>query len=209
MINQMNRTFFVLLMWSSFIIAQTNLYAQANQQAETIWSNQSLDIKSIGFFAAPAYGITQIGESTASLFQARGGLSWKDQLSLGAYFNVSLNQIEPPNETISDLYLDYWTVGGFIEYTWRSDKKFHITFPVYLGYGELQMDNENGDAGFGEANFFQVEPNALLEINLHKYIRLNFGGGYRWLGPVNYRGLSESDVSGLTAYIGMKLGLFR
>lgn len=71
------------------------------------------------------------------------------------------------------------------------------------------MDNENGDAGLGEANFFQIEPSALLEVNLHKYVRFNIGAGYRFVGQMSYRNLNQSDISGLTGYVGLKFGLFR
>jgi hypothetical protein len=78
-----------------------------------------------------------------------------------------------------------------------------------MGYGEVQMDNEIGDVGLGEANFFQIEPSALLEINLHKNIRFNLGAGYRIVGQMNYRNFDQSDLSGFTGYAGLKFGLLR
>jgi len=71
------------------------------------------------------------------------------------------------------------------------------------------MDNENGDAELGEANFFQVEPSALLEVNLHKNVRLNVGAGYRFVRQMEYRNFNQSDISGMTGYIGLKFGLFK
>jgi hypothetical protein len=71
------------------------------------------------------------------------------------------------------------------------------------------MDNEIGEAGLGEANFWQVEPSALLEVNLHKNVGLNLGGGYRFLSQMEYRNFDQSDLSGLTGYVGLKFGLFK
>jgi hypothetical protein len=71
------------------------------------------------------------------------------------------------------------------------------------------MDNYQGDAGLGEASFIQIEPSALLEVNLHKYVRLNLGAGYRLISQVTYRNLNQNDLSGLTGYVGLKFGLFR
>ncbi|HAJ99927.1 MAG TPA: hypothetical protein DCM62_07870 [Bacteroidales bacterium] len=189
---------------------QVNLFAQDKNEAKTLFrSGNPINTKDLGFFVAPSYGLTQMDGSTASLFSLRGGMNLKDKFSFGAYFNTSLNQIRPQSETIQNIYMDYWTVGGFIEYTLFSKRVAHLTFPLYVGYGEVEMDNENGAVGLGEANFFQIEPSALLEVNLHKYMRFNLGVGYRLVGQMNYRNFKQSDISGLTGYVGLKLGLFR
>ena len=101
------------------------------------------------------------------------------------------------------------TLGGFAEYTLLSKKVIHLTFPFYIGYGEVRMYNENGVAGLGKENLLQIEPSALLEVNLFKYTRLNLGAGYRFVGEMDYRNLNQSDLSGLTAYVGLKFGSFR
>lgn len=84
---------------------------------------------------------------------------------------------------------------------------FHVTLPLYIGFGEVQMDNENGEIDLSESNFFQIEPAALLEVNLHKYVRFNMGAGYRFVGEMDYRNFNQSDISGLTGYVGLKFGL--
>lgn len=185
-------------------------FAQESKEAKTLLGDgASINTENWGFFIAPTYGITSMDGSSASLFNLRGGLSIKDKISLGAYFSTSLNEINPESETVQGVYMDYWTVGGFAEYTLLSKKVFHLTAPLYVGYGEVQMDNQNGDARLGEANFFQIEPSALLEVNLHKHVRFNLGAGYRFVSQMDYRNFNQSDISGLTGHIGLKFGLFR
>ena len=192
------------------LIVNYSAVAQQRDEAKTLFGNErSFSMEKFGFFVAPAIGITSMDGSSASLFNLRGGLSIKDKISLGAYYSVSLNEIMPESETEQGVYMDYWSVGGFAEYTLLSKKLLHLTFPLYLGYGEVQMDNEAGDAGLGEANFLQFEPSALLEVNLHKYVRLNLGVGYRFVGQMEYRNFNQSDISGLTGYAGLKFGLFK
>lgn len=187
-----------------------SLKAQENEETKTLLGNgASISTENFGFFVAPAYGITSMDGSSASLFNLRGGLAIKDRVSFGAYLSTSLNDINPESETVQGVYMDYWTVGGFAEYTLLSKKMLHLTFPLFIGYGEVEMDNEIGDAGLGEANFFQIEPSVFLEVNLHEYVRFNLGGGYRFVGSMAYRNLNQSDISGLTAYIGLKFGLFK
>ena len=206
----MNYKIISTLFLSFLTMFQTNLFGQDNQEAKTLLGNgKIISTKDLGFFLAPSYGITQMDGSTVSLLNLRGGINLKDKFSFGAYFNTSLNQIKPQSESIQNIYMDYWTVGGFAEYTLFSKKVAHLTFPLYIGYGEVQMDNENGDAGLGEANFFQIEPSVLLEVNLHKFVRFNIGAGYRFVGQMNYRNFNQSDISGLTGYLGLKFGLFR
>jgi hypothetical protein len=204
------KTTSVLLCIVSFRVWSIGTRAQDKAEANSLLGGEnSLSTEHLGFFVAPAYGLTTMDGSTTSLFHLRGGLSFKDRFSLGAYINTSLNEINPESETLTGVYMDYWTVGGFAEYTILSKRLLHLTVPLYLGYGEVQMDNENGDAGLGETNFFQIEPSALLELNLHKYVRLNLGAGYRFVGQMEYRNFNQEDISGITGYVGLKIGLFK
>jgi hypothetical protein len=206
----MNKTTLSTLIIGCLFLFNSNTLAQDNREAKTLLgSGKPINTKDLGFFVAPSFGFTQMDGSAASLFNLRGGVNLKDKFSVGAYFNTSLNDIKPKSETLPNVYMDYWTVGGFTEYTLLAKKMIHLSFPLYVGYGEVQMDNENGDARLGEANFFQVEPSALLEVNLHKYVRFNMGAGYRFVGQVNYRNFNQSDLAGITGYVGLKFGLFR
>lgn len=182
------------------------LTAQTTQEAQTLFGS---NLRNTGFFVAPAYGFTAMDGAVASLFQLRGGVNFGDKFTVGSYFNTSLNNIRPQSETLPGVYMDYWSVGGFTEYTVLAKKLFHVTLPLFIGYGEVEMDHEMGRAGLGEANFMQVEPSALMEINLHKYARFNVGVGYRIVGQMNYRNFDQGDLSGLTGYMGLKFGLFR
>ena len=191
-----------------FSIILCNYHLAQNNDANLLFKNQ-VKLNDIGFVVAPGFAITKMDGSTASLFSLHGGLSLNDKVSFGAYFRSSLNQIKPQSETIQNIYLDYWTTGGFFDYTMFSKKAVHLNFPVFFGYGEVEMDNDFGNAGLGEAHFFQLEPAVNLELNLHQYMRFNIGAGYRIVGQMNYRNFNQSDISGLNMYLGLKFGLFR
>lgn len=195
---------------ASLMFIQFNISAQESNETKTLFGDMKpISTENIGFFLAPSFGFTQMDGSSASLFNLRGGLSIKDKFSVGAYFSTSLNQINPESEILANVYMDYWSAGGFVEYTLLQKKIFHLSLPLYIGYGEVQMDNENGNTGLGESNFFQIEPGALLEINLHKNLRFNIGAGYRFVGDMEYRNLNQSNISGITGYIGLKFGIFK
>jgi len=195
---------------AGFTFTQSSILAQDNNEAKTLFGNsKSITTKDLGFFIAPSYSITELDGDITSMFNIRGGINLRDKLTIGAYYTTSLNQIEPKSETLPNIYMDYWTVGGFAEYTLLSKKVFHLTLPLYFGYGEVEMDSDNVDINLGEANFLTIEPSALLEVNLHKYVRFNLGAGYRFIDQMNYRNFNQSDISGLTGYVGLKFGLFR
>lgn len=188
---------------------QTTLHAQEENTSSTLLGSGTLiDKDALGFFVAPAYGFTQMDGSNAHLFHVRAGATFKDRWALGAFYNVSMNEIRPVSELLNNVYMDYWALGGFIAYTAWSKKLVHVSFPLYVGMGEVEMDNEAGEARLGEANFFQIEPSALLEINLHKFVRFNLGAGYRMVGEMTYRNFNQNDISGFTGYVGLKVGLF-
>jgi hypothetical protein len=204
----MKKVFFLSLL--ACLLLGERAYAQESNETKTLLGDRApVNTENLGFFVAPTFGITSMDGSSASLFNLRGGLSIQDKISVGAYFSTSLNEINPESETVQDVYMDYWTVGGFAEYTLLAKKVVHLTFPLFIGYGEVQMDNEVGDAGLGEANFFQIEPAALVEVNLHKNVRFNLGAGYRLVGQMDYRNFNQSQISGVTGYAGVKFGLFK
>ncbi len=187
-----------------------SFFAQVDNEAKTLFGMPNgIRTENIGCFFAPGYALSSLDGSDASFFNLRGGINFNDKVSFGGYYSTSLNQINPESETVQDVYMDYWSVGGFAEYTLFAKRMVHLTFPLYIGMGEVQMDNEIGETGLGEANFFQIEPSGILEINLHKYVRFNIGVGYRFVGKMEYRNFNQSDISGLTGHVGFKIGVFK
>ena len=182
------------------------LQAQDTNQDRTLFSGGSLE--NARFMIAPSYGYTQIDGAAASLINIRAGIMLQDKFTLGVFYGLSINNIDPESETVPDVYMDFRSYGAFAEYTLRPSELIHVTFPLFIGGGEVEMDNEEGSAGLGEANFFLLEPGALLELNLHKNIRFNIGATYRFIGDMDYRNMDQQDISGFTGQVGLKFGIF-
>jgi hypothetical protein len=196
---------FCMLLFAYATHAQNN-----SNEANTLFGGQNkITTKDLGFFIAPGINYSEMDGSPAALFNLRGGLNIKDRFTFGAYGSTYTNQIMPRSETVPNVYMDFWSVGAFAEYTPFAKRLVHLSFPLTLGYGEVQMDNYQGELDLGEANFFHAEASALLEVNLHKYVRFNIGAGYRFISDMNYRNFNQDALSGLTAFAGLKFGLFR
>lgn len=203
----MKHAIYIAAMLLLLCLFKTGLHAQSQDQPTTLVGQEGL-FKEIGFVLAPSYGVTGMDGATASLFGIRGGLLLDKKFAVGAFYNFSLNEIRPQSETAPNVYMDYRAGGGFLEYTIYTDRLIHLTFPLFIGGGEVEMDNEFGNPGMGERAFFLVEPCALLEVNIHKYLRLNLGSGYRFVSGMTYRNLDQRDISGFFGYVGLKIGMF-
>jgi hypothetical protein len=206
----MKKYIFCSALLLSLVCSCARLSAQQPEAAQTLFGKKSvLGSGSPGFFVVPTIGVTRMDGYTTGLFNIHGGVTLADRFSFGAFFQTNLNDIFPESETVTDVYMDYWGAGGFASYTLLSDKVIHLSFPLFVGYNEIEMDRDDGSAGLGESNFLHVEPCAFLEVNLHEHVRLNLGAGYRLVQEMNYRNMNQSDLSGITGYVGLKLGLFR
>jgi hypothetical protein len=85
----------------------------------------------------------------------------------------------------------------------------HASIPLKLGYEQVEMDNEIGNIHLGGSNFMVVEPSALMEVNLHKYLKFDLGIGYRWISQLNCPNLNNSDNSGIVFRSGFRIVLFK
>lgn len=182
------------------------IFAQENQPA-TLLENARWN--KIGYMISPNFGYTKIDRADVLLLNFRGGLVIKDKFGIGGFFNFSVNEFVPKSETIPEIYMDYKTFGGFFEYTIFSNKLVHASFPLLIGGGEIEMDADNFDPNLGEDHFFLIEPGALLEINIHDYVRFNIGFTYRFIENTTYRSMNQSSISGFAGQIGFKFGWFR
>lgn len=205
----LQKTAACLLLLLTLTLNRADLYAQEEKSRALLGDGSDIGRKDLGFMAAASLGTTRMDGAHAALFNLRGGLTVKDRFTVGAYYNGSVNDIMPKSETTPGLYMDFRSVGGFVEYTAMSKRLVHLSFPLFLGYGEVEMDSDSGPTRLGEAEFFTVEPAALLEVNVFRHVRLNLGAGYRFVGRMDYRNLTQGEISGFSGYLGLKIGSFR
>ncbi len=197
-----------------FVITLTTMYS--TNQVHALGVEPSKSTQTPGFYVAPGVGITQMDGSAAFLASLRGGVQLNHQLALGVAIRTAVNQLKPKSETVPDIYMDYWSVGGFTEYSMPLNELVTLRFPLYIGYGEVQMDSDDDDywetgfddAGFGESNFVEIEPSVLLGFTISEFVRLEVGAGYRFVGSMEYRNMNQSDIRGLIGSASLRIGRF-
>jgi hypothetical protein len=187
-------------------------YSQDETEPKTLFNNP-VSLSKLGFYVNPTYQIGSLDGATAHIMGVRGGVMLRQNWTVGGAYHWTLNNINPQSEVVDDLYLDMRLGGAFVEYTLWSNRVLHLTFPLMIGMGEVEMDWEtdiDSDTNpYGEENFFFVEPSAQLEVNIMKNVRFHTGVAYRIVGNMDYRALNQSDISGLTGVAGLKIGVFR
>lgn len=200
------------LIIAGLLLTGINTFAQKKSGQKNRFSNNGRH--EMGFVISPFYQIGRIDKASASFAGLRGGIVLSDKLTVGAVFQTSINDIFPKSETDKNVYLHAGMFGALVEYTVWSDKLVHLTFPIAIGAGKVEMDRRDRVSGisgnpYGEKHFFYVEPSALAEINLHRYVRLNAGINYRFAGSMTYRNFNQTALSGLNGVVALKFGLFK
>lgn len=187
-------------------------------QSEGQSSSKSLfggkDIQ-IGLWGGGGFQYGSLDGDGALLGTGRIGILLNPNLAVGGFYAASLGEINPDTETDTDIYYDIQMGGLILEYTLNPDKVLHVSFPLQLGWGELQADwregspNYGDDDFFGEERLFVIEPGALLEVNLLPWARLQAGASYRLVASdLEYRGLRGTDLQGISGNIGLRFGMF-
>ncbi len=198
-IKAMKKIYLLIALSTVVIIGRS----QSTSEPKTLFGNVSFENTS--FVINPYSELGSIGGSEMLSLGIRGGLNVNSKYTFGGYYMGSLNNVRPAGTEILTGYMDMRAGGVYFEYTLLNEKLVHLTFPLNIGYGEVQWDTDNDEIEFNEQNFFTIEPTALLEVNLHKYVKANIGGGYRWVSDFNYLNINANDLRGAIGQIGLKI----
>jgi hypothetical protein len=194
-----------------FIAAAVALAASAFAEDQVLFGDV---IKDSGGFGAPVFGATAIGGEWGFFSGGRGAWVVNHKCCFGGGgYSVDV-ALEPGNENDVEPRLDLGMGGFEFEYVAFSDKVVHFTVGALVGAGgvtfqDLPRDVETTDM------VFVGKPAASVELNLVKWLRLDLGGGYRYVTGVDAdkfasygRDFDDQDFCGPDAYVTVKFGKF-
>ena len=213
------------------MLSASNLFAQDDTMHTLIKLSAP---KYIGLYVAPEYQYGQAAGVFNSYVGSSAMLIYNKKLAFGVTGFTNTQESFAPAK-VSPLLLRS-TFGGLkLEYTPRPNSAVHVTFPLVVGFGVAQLDsvsytrnltidsldndhngkgkhyNYNGNRNRGISNdYFIIQPGIQLETNIFRMVKLFGGVNYRVAFPTETltAPLANSTLSGLSANIGLKVGLF-
>lgn len=134
----------------------------------------------------------------------------------GLVTNLEFEGQVPGQSTTKQLNLNGGYGGIMIGGTIAPRELIHISIPVVLGAGSLEVvdkdffANNPADSEFTVENsvFFVAEPGIEIEFNITKYFRLGAGMTYRYVSGTELENVKDEDISGTTAMISFRFGRF-
>lgn len=153
-----------------------------------------------GGFGGIVYKATGVGDQFTGFLGGRGGWIIDHVFSLGAggYWMGGGVDVDVSGGTES---LAMWYAGAELEFNTDWSQVYHVTFLALIGGGALELAGESD-------GIWVAEPALNLEINVTHYLRLDFGGGYRFAWGVNLPQLDEGDISQFVGQVVLKFGVF-
>jgi hypothetical protein len=219
-----------------FILCSSSLFGQVDSlkfpknpdKTEYLFNAEKMKVKTLGIYFAPEIGGGLLNKQFVPY--GSGSLMLLLNKKIGIGVNSSMIGTHKSNADIS-----FRSEGVKLEYILKPNAKVHTTFPLIIGNGFARNDSVNRDFGnnynrqrgnkrssmhdgIGNGNrFFVIQPGVNIEANLAKYVRVFAGVNYRFVSKysnknsaiaVNSDSISANAVSGISATVGLKIGLF-
>ncbi len=159
-----------------------------------------------GGFGGPVLKVTEFRDQVGLMVGGRGGWIINHVLAIGGGGYGLTTNIDAP---VSGLYMDVDYGGGILEYIVLSDKAIHASVSALIGAGTVDYREQSGPVHpYSDDEFFVVEPCVELMLNVATFFRIGAGVSYRYVNGIDWEGLSDSDISGLSATVTFKFGKF-
>jgi hypothetical protein len=166
-----------------------------------------------GGYGGPVYGVTFVNGQATYLRGFRGAwiIHFSDdhaiQIGLGSYRTRSdfdATHRRNANITKPEMRTNY---GGFeLEYVNSSHRLIHYSIQTLIGSGNVRYLSRNMSRT--SDRYFVLQPGINLNLNVTNWFRLSGGVFYRYAGGVNLEGTGDSELSGLTSFVGLRFGKF-
>ena len=184
-------------------LGHLSLQAQKN---ETLFKTNG--VRKSGGYGAISNKFTRINGQFANINEVYGGWYVNRSFLIGIAGGATTNRIAVPDANKiwngERMTYQYGQFGLMTEYVVGSTKKVHFAVNLITGAGFILQYYGSRNPNF----FFLMEPGAQVELNLTNWMRFSPGISYRRAFGSNSKGLSDEDLSGVSANITFKFGRF-
>jgi hypothetical protein len=160
------------------------------------------------FFFQPQFKFTQVGTDNSNYIGALAGASLNERIDYGVGYNTTINDVtlnskgtQDPNEG------EIWDVGGFVQYHFDPCLKIECSLQLYMGKGYIDVGNKT-DGDDAETDFFVVEPQVNVNVNITDHIVMGAGVGYRFADGSDSRLIQDEDLRNVTGLIFIRFDEF-
>ncbi len=186
---------------------------------------------SFGLYVSPEFQYGQLKNTFTPFAGSSVMLLFNQKFAIGATYQETTNRTFSPTG-VSPLLLRAGYGGLKMEFITAPSKAVHVTFPLVIGMGQMQVDsatytisnpkshndfgeNFNGRNGENDGNTYLVlQPGIHLEANLIRNVKIYAGASYRYAvdvdGTTNTATipLAASVLNGASVNVGAKIGFF-
>lgn len=205
-----------------------------SQEINTFGKKDTSKTFIIGGYGEPFAGATTLNGDWGVMVGVKGGMVFNRKFGFGpiAKVNIGLWEFQGNNLNFNDsanLELYMGSIGLFLEYHFKMEKKIHFSIPVNIMVGGVTIQEDDGfnnkfneedefDEGFGKgrdsqnevesSGIFIVEPELNIDFNVAKFFIPSIKVGYRAVFGSQMVNVEDSDLSGVYFGIGLKFGKF-
>lgn len=204
------------------MLLAVGLLAQEENQNETEYKTLfGGDKTTHGGYGGISVNYSQIDGKDAILVGARGAWVINHGIALGFGGYGFANDMS--YEKSINGYTDQFSLAGgygglIIEPIIGAKWPVHVSIPVLIGAGGItyisqywnSYDENYYYSPFPQESdaFFVVEPGIEIELNMVKFMRLAFGGYYRFTSNLNLADTEKDILNGFSAGVTLKFGSF-
>lgn len=163
-----------------------------------------------GFGGLPLM-LGQVKGETAVLMGGWGYWLINHTLMIGGGGFGLINDL-PVSQTAAgeDRYLNFGYGGMTLGLVLESDRLVHLTVHSLVGAGNVgyryhRLPEE--DEGSVSDLIFVIQPTLGVELNVHKYFRIEAGGSYRYVIDTDLDDMTDDDLCGFSAMLTLKFGI--
>jgi len=168
-----------------------------------------------GGYGGPVVKFTTMTSEAAVLVGGEGGWIINHSLIIGgAGYGLATVHGAPPelSPPLGRSTLQFGYGGARLAYVIRPHDLVHVTLAALVGGGGYTIlthnDLRDDYQTHNSRAFFALEPEAQVEANVLKWLRVGLGVSYRYIGTEAVAGLSSSDLSGPAGMVVIKAGAF-
>lgn len=157
----------------------------------------------------------KIGDANSCLVGGRGGLIINDSFvmglaGMGLVYPTERDKISGKEYTGSLDRVDFGYGGLLLEYYFHPKELIVFSAGTLIGGGALSFHEKNSDSDNEDNgdNFFIVEPELNVFVNVTRFCRIGIGVSYRFTAGIRADEFSDKDFRGASAAVMANFGWF-